>query len=155
MIRYLSPFIIPLGLFILPAVVDSMFLYGQTLAIDTLNGNSPSGQASVTGIKKVLTHYSRFAHQFYFACFGYDLSILVGLPSLKSQNTEIFSRLILVVSFGIIFHILAYIHAYYVHVQFERKLFAYPMTYLNGFYTIISFALICISRWYEMRITSE
>ena len=144
--EFFIPFALPIGLFSLGTVIDSILNYGQVLAFDDLKEK---------GIKLILTHYSRFAYQFYFACFGYDLQAMTSFAIQTKDCVDIlkYPALTLSISLGVSFHILAYFHSYYIQKVFESKRFPKPMTVLHLFYTPVSIYLIYLIRVFEYDLT--
>lgn len=146
---FFTPFIIPVVVAILGAVLDSVLREGQQLAVD---------QAPILtgkGVRKILFHFSRYMHHIYFGCFAFDLAALVpfmqeneslSLITISYHGKEIAYTLAFV-ALAIVVHLLAYIHTLLVKREVEQKRANRPITYLHLLYLPLSILLLFLVRW--------
>jgi hypothetical protein len=146
---FFTPFLIPIVIATLGAVLDSVMKEGQQLAVD---------QAKITtgkGIGKILFHFSKYTHHFYFGCFAFDLAALVPFKmeyeSLYSISISYYGKdlcyTLAFIALGIVIHLLAYIHTLLIKREVEQKRANRPITYLHLLYLPVSILLLVLIRW--------
>lgn len=143
------PFLLPIGLLILGTTIDSIMKYGQSLPAGVVN-------LPKRGLKEFVLHGCKFMHNFYFACFAYDLSAIINIVekyytnSTTINNQLINKNLYVYICIGVIIHILAYFHSYFILREYEAGRAQVYMTKLHSLYVPISILLLVVIRYYQL-----
>ena len=136
-IEFFAPFLIPIGVALLGAIVDSVTREGQRLES---NGFSLSIQSILHKIGGITFHFGKYMHHIYLGCFAYDLAAIIpvaGAIDATSLPISYGGRDIAVTAFwivaGIIVHLIAYVHTLLIARDFEQGRARRPITYLHYF----------------------
>ena len=145
-VDFFIPFMIPIGVAILGAVVDSVTGEGQQLAHE--EGLPPSKR-----IRRVAFHFGKYMHHIYFGCFAFDLAALVPfkatgetLTSVISYSGKPLTQTLACVALAIVVHMIAYIHTILISRAFAQGSAKRPITHLHLLYFPASVLLLILIR---------
>ncbi len=155
-IEFFAPFLIPIGISLLGAMVDSVSQRGQQLAVHQ------GVLLPFRGLKKVGFHFSQYMHHIYLGCIAFDLAALIPARMgaeyrfIMSFSEKDPTRWIPLVGFAILLHIAVYIHTVLilreyerqktVHAQDPHKIKTKPITYLHLLYLPVSVLFVILIR---------
>ena len=155
-IDFFAPFVIPIGISLLSAIVDSVSQRGQQLAVHQ------GVILPFKGIKKVFFHFSQYMHHIYLGCIAFDLAALIPAriedqyKFFMSSSGQDLTHWIPLVAFAMLFHVAVYVHTVLIlreylrdkngHRQDLDKVSTRPITYLHLLYLPISVLLLVLVR---------
>jgi len=155
-IEFFAPFVIPIGIALLGAMVDSVSQRGQQLAIHQ------GVILPFKGLRKVGFYFSQYMHHIYLGCIAFDLAALIPARigrqyafSMSFSGNDP-THWIPLVAFAILFHVAVYIHTVLIlreyqrekidHAQDPDKIKTRPITYLHLLYLPISVLFVVLIR---------
>lgn len=157
-IEFFAPFVIPIGISLLGAMVDSVSQRGQQLAMHQ------GVILPFKGLRKVGFHFSQYMHHIYLGCIAFDLAALIPArigtqyAFSMSYSGKDPTNWIPLVAFAILFHVAAYIHTVLILREYQRDKVniehgqesngfrARPITYLHLLYLPISVLFVVLIR---------
>lgn len=150
-IRFFAPFLIPIGVALLGAILDSVTREGQKLES---NGFSLSIRSIRHKTGRIAFHFGKYMHHIYLGCFAYDLAAIIPMAGANNSTSLPISyggRDIAVTAFwivaGIIIHLIAYVHTLLIARDFEQGRAERPITFLHYFlYLPLSIVMLVMIR---------
>ena len=155
-LEFLAPFIIPIGISILGAIVDSVSQRGQQLAVHQ------GVLLPFRGLKRVGFYFSQYMHYIYLGFVAFDLAALIPARigdvygfgiSFTGKPPEDWIPL---VALAMLVHITVYIHTVLILREYERekvihaqnpdKIRTRPITYLHLVYFPVSLLFVILVR---------
>lgn len=155
-VEFLAPFIIPVGVALLGAMVDAVSRRGQQLAVHQ------GVLLPFKGAKRVGFYFSQYMHHIYLGFVAFDLAALIptrieaqygfGMSFTGKQPED----WIPLVALAILVHITVYIHTVLILREYERekavhaqdpdKIRTRPITYLHLLYLPVSAVFVILVR---------
>ena len=155
-LEFFAPFIIPIGIALLGAMVDSVSQRGQQLAIHQ------GVILPFKGLRRVGFYFSQYMHHIYLGCIAFDLAALIPArietqyEFAMSYSGKASTYWIPIVAFAILFHVAVYIHTVLILREYQRdksestqnqeSIKTRPITYLHLLYLPISALFVVLIR---------
>ena len=146
MVDFFIPFMLPIGVAILGAVVDSVTGEGQQL-------NAEKVLLPFKGIRRVAFHFGKYMHHIYFGFLAFDLAALVPFKATGETWASVISYYekpltwtLACVALAIVVHMTAYIHTILISRAFAQGSAKRPITYLHLLYLPASVLLLILIR---------